>query len=71
MYGVMKTKVMVDLGYHVVQNLMELCDKKNEISSFLYPRLITLFCLRVRAEVTSCMPDWRFTKSDELIVMID
>ena len=56
-YCVSKPEVMINLGYHVVKNLMDLCKGKNKISSLVHPRLITLFCAREKVKMSYIVPN--------------
>ena len=62
-YGILNADVMVDLGFHVTKNLMELCERKKTICSVMYPRLITLFCKRAVVEVSSYVPNLVYTEN--------
>ena len=47
-YAVTNGDVMINLGYQVVKNLVTMCEAKGKLASLPYPRLITLFCIRLK-----------------------
>ena len=49
-YGIINPKMMINLGFHVVQSLMEMCAAKKKIESLPYHRLITMFWLESKGK---------------------
>ena len=65
-YGILNPKMMINLGFHVVQSLMEMCAAKKKIESLPYPRLITMFCLKAKVKGSSVVTSWAFSRNQLL-----